>query len=153
MTLRDVIHKVELVASVQPSVAMIVRNDIYRLNACPAARYGAFAWTQGQHSGSVESGEMRYALTLFYVDRLTADRSNELEVQSCGVQTIDNVLRRLADLGLGVEGYTLQPFNQRFTDECAGVFTNVTLAAPINGVCADKFGDFNEDFNEDFLIY
>ena len=70
-----------------------------------------------------------------------------------GIQTLDNILRKLDELGLWVSNYTFQAFNQRFLDECAGVFTNVTIDIPISSVCPESFADFGQDFNEDFMIY
>lgn len=153
MTLKEAIRVIELVASQQPSVNMIVENDVFRLNAKPDARYGVFAWLQGQHSASVDSNTISLQFTFFYVDRLTGDKGNQIEVQSVGIQTLDNILRRLDDLGMWVSRYTFQTFNQRFVDECAGVFTNVTIDIPISSVCPESFADFGKDFNEDFLIY
>lgn len=153
MTLKEAIKVIELVASQQPSINMIVENDVFRLNAKPDARYGVFAWLQGQHSASVDSNTLSLQFTFFYVDRLTGDKGNQLEIQSVGIQTLDNILRRLDDLGMWVSRYTFQTFNQRFVDECAGVFTNVTIDIPISSVCPESFADFGKDFNEDFLIY
>lgn len=153
MTLKEAIKVIELVASQQPSVNMIVENDVFRLNAKPDARYGVFAWLQGQHSASVDSNTLSLQFTFFFVDRLTGDRGNQIEVQSVGIQTLDNILRRLDDLGMWVSRYTFQTFNQRFVDECAGVFTNVTIDIPISSVCPESLADFGKDFNEDFLIY
>ena len=77
-----------------------------------------------------------------------------MEVQSVGIQTLDNILRKLDELGMWVSNYTFQAFNQRFVDECAGVFCNVTIDIPISSACSDSFADFSEqDFNDDFLIY
>ena len=78
MTLLELIKAIETVASRQPSVKMVVENDVFRLNSRADARYGVFAFTQGQHTASVESSAISYAFTFFYVDRLTNDRSNEL---------------------------------------------------------------------------
>ena len=155
MTLQQVIKTFEVVASRQPSVNMIVRNDIFRLNAKSDARYGVFGWTQGQHSASADSSMFTYSFTFFYVDRLTNDRYNEIEVQSVGVQTLDNILRRLDEIGIYVSSsYSFQTFNQRFFDECAGVFCNVSLQVPVTTICSESFVDFSFlDFNEDFMIY
>ena len=98
MTLVELIKTMEVVASHQPSVNMVVENDIFRLNAKSDARYGVFAFTQGQHTASVGSSLITYAFTLFYVDRLTNDRSNQIEIQSVGIQTLDNIIRRLDDI-------------------------------------------------------
>ena len=154
MTLKEAIKVIEEVASRQPSVNMIVENDVFRLNANADARYGVFAWLQGQHSTSIDSNTLSLQFTFFYVDRLTEDKSNQLEIQSVGIQTLDNILRKLDDLGMWVSNnYTFQTFNQRFLDECAGVFCNVTISVPVASKCPEIFADYNEDFNEDFWIY
>lgn len=154
MTLLELIKTIEIVASHQPSIKMVVENDVFRLNNKSDARYGVFAFVQNQHSSSIDSNVISYSFTLFYVDRLKNDRSNQIEIQSVGIQTLDNIIRQLDDLGVYSEQtYTFQVFNQRFLDECAGVFTNVTFSVPVGSVCPETFEDFNGDFNDDFMIY
>lgn len=156
MTLYEVIRRIEATAAKQPAVNMIVENDIFKLNACADAKYGVFAWTQGAHTASTESDERRYSFSLFYVDRLTDNGDNQLQVQSVAVEVLDNVLRELAD-DWGVDEWTIQPFNQRFTDVCAGAFASVVLSVPLGSVCSEDYearllGDFNIDFNNDFFV-
>ena len=154
MTLSDLIKTLELVASHQPSIKMVVENDVFRLNNKADARYGVFAFVQQQHTTSTDSNFITYSFTLFYVDRLKNDRSNQIEIQSVGIQTLDNIIRALDDLGIySDQTYSFQVFNQRFLDECAGVFCNVALSVPVGSVCPEDFADFNDDFNDDFLIY
>lgn len=154
MTLSELIKAMEVVASKQPSIKMVVENDIFRLNGKADAKYGVFAFVQQQHTTSIESNVITYAFTLFYVDRLKNDRSNQIEIQSVGIQTLDNIIRTLDEMGIYSENkYSFQVFNQRFVDECAGVFCNVSLSVPIGSVCSETFEDFNLDFNDDFYIY
>ena len=159
MNLLQVIRAIEKAAAGQPGIGTIVRNDIFRLNASPVVRYGAFAWLQGEHRTSGESGLIGYSFTLFFVDRLTASRDNEVQVQSQGIETLENILRSLADLGIYAGDYTYRTFNQRFSDDCAGVFVNVTLEAAKDWICATAYdfvendADFNLDYNEDFKVW
>ena len=140
MTLLDVLRVVEAAAAAQPTVNMIVRSDAFRLNGRPDAKYGVFAWVQGQHYAALETGLRSYVLTLYYIDRLTDDRSNEAEVQSVGIETLANVLRAVDEAGVVVDGTpTFQPFTQRFLDECAGVFCNVTLQSYEDDICGEPF--------------
>lgn len=153
MTLTDTIRTIEAVAGGMPSVCSIVRNDIFRLNSLPNAEYAVFGWTQGQHAASVESSLITFNFTFFYVDRLTADKRNELEIQSVGIAVLDNIIRLLGDNSVYAENpYTFTTFDQRFVDECAGVFTNVALSVPVGDLCSESYADFNDDFNEDFNI-
>lgn len=154
MTLKEVIRTMEVIASGQPSVNMVVENDVFRINAAPDVKYGVFAFLQREHSSSLDSSVISYSFTLFYVDRLKNDRSNQIEIQSVGVQTLDNIIRKMDEMGIFTEtAYTFQVFNQRFLDECAGVFCNVTFSVPVGSLCPESFPDYDNDFNEDFLIY
>lgn len=138
MTLLEVIRAIEDAAARQPSVAMIVENDIFRLNSYADARYGVFAWVQGRHRVDPLTPDwMRFSFTLYYVDRLRNDIANQVEVQSVGIETLRNVLAILRDAGVEPETYEFQPFNQRFADECAGVFCSVTLLVEADSVCAE----------------
>lgn len=138
-TLLQVIRALEAIAAREPAVGMIVQNDIFRLNATQDANYGVFAWTQREHSENLATGTLTVSLTLFYVDRLTADKSNELEVQSVGVATLGNILRQAEDLDIGVGTVRYTTFNQRFADECAGVFCSVDLEVSADWICPEIF--------------
>ena len=153
MTLSELIRKIEVAASGTPSVSSIVRNDIFRLNTYPDAKYGVFGWTQGQHASEIGSSLITYRFTFFYIDRLTHDLSNQVEIQSVGITVLDNIIRHLESIGVySASEWTYTTFNQRFHDECAGVFAQVAFQVPVSGVCAESFADFNNDFNEDFAI-
>lgn len=154
MTLAQTIKVIEGVAMRQPSVNMIVQNDVFRLNAVQDAKYGVFAWLQGQHVASADEDMMTFAFTFFYVDRLTDGFTNQIEVQSVGIQTLDNIIRQLEDFGVFVSGsYQFQTFNQRFSDECAGVFCTLNLQVSVGNACPDDLADFSNNLNDDFLIF
>lgn len=159
MNLKQVIRAIERVAAGQPAVGSIVRNDIFRLNAAPSVKYGVFAWLQGEHRTSLDSSLMEWNFTFFYADRLTENKGNEIEVQSVGVETLENILRTLEDLGVYAGEHAFNTFNQRFSDECAGVWCSVSLAVPKDGVCSKEYeflvndGEYNLDFNEDYKVW
>lgn len=140
MTLKQVIETMKGIAQAQPAVSLIIDNDIFRLNAKPDATYGVFAYTQQQHSGNVESSLHRFAFTLFYVDRLNEDHSNEVEVQSVGIQVLENILRALFQAGIFGGDYTINTFTQRFLDDCAGAFANVTFEVLQDSNCEENYG-------------
>ena len=139
MTLAEIVKKIEGVASVQPSIKTIVPNDVFKLNAMADVEYGVFAWTQGQHSSSLDN-MITYQFTLIYVDRLRSDLSNQVEVQSVGVSTLGNIIKSLEEQQVFPPALiTFQTFNQRFLDECAGVFCNVAFDVPMDFVCAENY--------------
>lgn len=135
MTLAEVIRVMRDAALDLPWVRTVIDNDVFRLNAKPDAEYGVFAYTQQQHSGEAEGNFHRFAFTMFYVDRLTEAGDNEIEVQSVGVQTLEAIIRKMAAEGVYPLDYTMQTFTQRFLDECAGAFANVTFVVPLDTLC------------------
>lgn len=143
MNLLQTIRTMESVAGEQPTIKSVVRNDVYRLNSLPDARYGVFAWLQGEHRTSLDADLLNFTFTLFYVDRLTFDKKNEVEIQSVGIETLENILARLEELGVVAGEHTYRAFNERFSDECAGVFCNVTLEVPKDGICNVDFSNDN----------
>lgn len=153
MTLLQFIRLLEGVAAKQPAVNTIVRNDVFRLNAAPDARYGVFAWLQGEHVTDAASGFVTYNFTLFYVDRLTADKGNEIEVQSVGLETLENIIKTLQEAGVFPSTYTFRTFNQRFADECAGVFANVAIDVPKGGPCAEEYQYFQPWWDESAQVW
>ena len=155
MTLVEVIKVIEVIASRQPSIRMIIENDVFKINEKADARYGIFAWTQGQHTSRIDSNSVDYSFTFFYVDRLKNDKSNQIEIQSVGTETLNNILLTLDDIGIDIDQtFTFQVFNQRFNDECAGVYVNVILSVPIGARCPEYFTDFSaDDFNDDFNTF
>lgn len=144
MTLLETIKMLEGVAASQPAVNMIVREDVYKLNACPSCKYGAFAWTEGVHRTSADGQFTTYAFTLFYVDRLTADKSNGPEIHSVGVEVLNNIMRTMAE-ELGVTGWSLTPFSgQKFGDECAGVYASVEMEAAASSACGEVYEEYTD---------
>lgn len=158
MNLLQTIRTIEQVAAKQPTIKAIVRRDVFRLNSIPNAKYGVFAWLQGEHRTSLESDFYQFSFTLFYVDRLTFGSGNEMEIQSVGIETLENVLLELEGLGIVAGDYTIRTFTERFSDECAGAYCTVTLEVPKSGICPVDFdlfaggGDYNEDYSLDYLV-
>lgn len=136
MTLVQIIERIKAVAMSQPTIKMVVDNDVFRLNAIPDAKYGVFAYLQGNHRSGQDEDVFRF--TFFYVDRLVENGSNEVEIQSVAKSTLDNIMRTLAD-DLGVEEWETTTFNQRFNDMCAGAFCTAAISVPVDFTCSDIF--------------
>ena len=136
MSLRDVIDMITARLTAMNG-GSVIANDIFRLNTMADATYPAVAWTQREHRFVLDSSLAYYSFSLIYVDRLLEDKSNEVNVQSAGIMFLGELFRQLAQDGLEVDGdVTFQTFNQRFLDDCAGVFANVTFSAPVDTLCA-----------------
>lgn len=135
MTLLNLINIIELTAINHTFVNEVVSGDIYKLNELPSIKYGVFAWVQGLHNVDASSTLCKYEFTFFYVDRLNEAESNEVNVQSCGISTITQILASLEDENIDVSSHSFQVFRERFKDLCAGVFCKVILTVPMEVVC------------------
>lgn len=137
MTLYDIIKALEDIALDQPSIKMIVPDDIFDLNDRGDTVFGVFGYAQGQHTAN--GNFITYGFTLFYVDRLTEDKGNRQHIQSTGIATLSNVLYTLGEeFPVEVVSSTFDSFTERFSDECAGVMATVSIAAPRPIICATK---------------
>lgn len=151
MTLLEIIERIKAIAAEQPIIHSIVENDVYRLNAIPDVRYSCFGITQGTHRVEL-SGMGHYQFYLYYIDRLTESVDNETECVSVGAQVLANIVFTLESMGVWCEDYDVQPFIQKFADQCAGCYAILTVNAPVSQ-CADFYtmADYNEDYNKDYL--
>lgn len=142
MTILEFIRIAEGIAAEQPAVNMIVRDSVLRVNDNPNDRYGAFVWTQGQHSESTETDFRTLRFSFFYVDRLLHDESNRTECQSTGVEVLGNIIRTLAE-EFEVSGeWSIDTFTQRFTDMCAGAWASVAFRVPVGTPCPEYFSHY-----------
>ena len=141
MTLKTFIEILEATAAKQAAVATIVPQDVYKLNQMPDAKYGAFAWLHGTHGETIGEPVRTFRFTLFYVDRLTEDKGNQLDVQSVGVETLSNILRTVifehGDEVSIAEAVTYHPFLERFTDDCAGVYCDAAVQVDVDDICEE----------------
>lgn len=137
MTLIDIVNELLDIAKKQPNINYVGEGDIYNLNNKPNIDYGVFFITQTNHTQS--ENMINYNLTLFYVDRMVKDGSNRLNIQSNGITTIGNIVNIFSLRNPDVEiVYDIEytTFLHRFTDECSGVFANVTITTDNNiGIC------------------
>lgn len=147
MDLYTTIKTIEDLAAKEPPVASICRNDVYLLNAAKDARYGVFAWTQGTHRITVDGTSYRFAFYLYYIDRLTDGDTNRLEVQSVGVEVLRNVIAGMEALGIGNEGATIRTFTEKFADECAGAYADVTFEVPSSYICREVVAQSGKTVN------
>lgn len=152
--LKRIIYQLVQGAKKEPNLRTFLLHDIYRLNHLPDIKYGALVVETEQGQVTSPDSFFRFNFVIYYVDRLTINKDNMLDAQSTGIDVLHNILVGLPE-EVDVITSTYRVFDQKFKDDCAGAYVNVTLQVPINYVCGEdeKFGgDFNLDFNEDFLI-
>ncbi len=64
-----------------------------------------------------------FNFNILYVDRMTEDRLNSIEIQSTGIQTINEIINTF-ELD---NSFTINIFKDQFADLCAGAVANIEL--------------------------
>ena len=140
MTLYKLVQDVCNLGKAQPNVNFVTQGDIYQLNHNQDVDYPAFVVTQGTHSGS-DYDEEQFTLTLFAVDRLVSDKSNEIDVQSWANSVLLSVIKNIGDFFIGTvqSGFKIQTFTEKFDSLCAGAYVTLAINVDINDCdCVSK---------------
>lgn len=126
MTLKEIIDTLIDVSLSKPNIRTARTGNVYELNSMPDVDYSCFYITQ--QGSEVYENQIYHKLTLFYIDRLTDGFDNKLQIQSDGQRVITNIINTVIDMDLEVNfPLSFTSFNERFSDDCCGVFTTVTF--------------------------
>lgn len=118
--------------------------SIYNVNGGTVRDY-PYLFTSPTDDITVGDNTTVYGLTLYYVDRLLADSSNEVDIFSNGVETLKNIIRQLQYLDEIVE-ITDNPIIRLFTetqkmaDACAGAYCRLEITV-LNAVACPVYFD------------
>ena len=133
MTLYEVTKMIEKIADAQPNINSIVKSgDIYDLNKNEFEQnYSAFCLTQRNHT--FEGDFATYNFVMYYVDRLTLDEENKLDIQSSGCNVLIKIINDIEKTGLVSITYgDITTFTTRFTSTCAGAYIYLGVTVPID---------------------
>lgn len=140
MTLYNIIEELKNIAINKPNINYVGEGDIYILNSLPNIDYSVFFITQGNHVVDMDRNVITYSLNLFYIDRLFDDASNRLIVQSNGIDSLMNIINAFVGMNEDVvlaSDIRFTSFNQRFADDCCGVFCTLDFEVENNiGLCS-----------------
>lgn len=142
MTLNEIIDIIKKIGLSQPNVNSSSEGSIYEiLNANPSIDYANFHITQNKHTSNNQF--ITYNFIFFYTDRLMEGNTNKVAIQSIGIEVLSNVMRTLQAYyeDIDISNTDFQPFTERFSDNCAGVFSNVAIEIPIEYTCEETFGN------------
>lgn len=137
MTLLELTDAIERLALSSPLVHYAESGaDVYNLNDGTITDYPAvYIMPDGVHT--VTQNATQYHLTIFYIDRLVADKSNAQQIFSTAIQELSNLIRGIRDMdGVLATGDTVSIQNfinteqEKLSDVCAGAYaiTTVTVA-------------------------
>lgn len=137
MTLLEIVNKLNDMARSMPNINGIVETgDIYDLNKDEfQQKYAAFCVQQNTHT--INQDFITYSFTLFYVDRLTLDKSNKLEIHSTAMEFFGNLIKMsMQYFDTNWENGDVTTFTERFSAECAGAYMTCSITTPVVSTCA-----------------
>lgn len=129
MTLKECYDMLAKAALLQPNVNTI-EDEFLKLNR-EDIEYSAIVIQERDHQAV--GNFMEYSWYLGYVDRLTDDKSNELDIHSTGVNVLKSIINGIKSALYPTVDITANryiTFDQRFTAECAGVYVDVVISVP-----------------------
>ena len=121
----------QLSKSLDPNIEYVVYGDVYELNHIQNVTYPAVVVTVGQHTSNLDNYNFNYKLNIFYVDRLTDDKVNKIDVHANAIIFINSLLKALDDEYI-ISDYEIYNFNERFNDVCAGAYVSCRIQMPIS---------------------
>ena len=116
---------------IDPNIKFVVYGDVYELNHIQNVTYPAVVVTVGQHTSDLDNYKFNYRLNIFYVDRLTDDKVNKIDVHANSIIFINSLLKALDDEYI-ISDYEIYNFNERFNDVCAGAYVSCRIQMPIS---------------------
>lgn len=141
MKLKQLVKIVEQVCLAMPNVRSFISGDVYELNSLLESEYSAMVLSQNTHTVDLEEGVENYSFHLFYVDRLTSDDSNRLDVQSEANDALITVLGKLDELGIVSRNLSINTFKERFSASCSGAFASFNITLDIDDCLSDLPSD------------
>lgn len=141
MTLQDLLYKISRYAIKEPAVNYAAAGrSLYELNPSTIKDYAVvFASPTGNHTWT--ENLTTYSITLFYLDRLLADSSNDISIFSAAIEVLKDIVRALRNDGEIVEvGDNINFINftetERMSDSIAGAYCTVELTVQNDTVCS-----------------
>lgn len=114
--------------------------SVYDINSLTVRNY-PLVYTSPTGTQDVQDNTTSYELTIFYIDRLLEDNSNDNDIFSTAIETLKILAKKIESFEgvLNVErnGITLFTEKEKFSDRCAGAFMNITTLAANNNVCEE----------------
>ena len=107
-------------------------QDIYQINNNPDISYPVLVIESDETRETLDLWQYRFRLT--YVDILSEDQSNLIDIQSTGMELLSKLLRNIPE-NWNLTSSSYRTFLQRFNDECSGVYCWITLEVPKEDIC------------------
>lgn len=128
MTLYTLIHTLKNISKSHALVNDFGEGDVYEYMNSGEHKYPCVFLTMS--SVLTDTTSTNYNFTLFYIDRLTDDSNNKVNVQSMGISIIKEIVSKLISEEPVLETSSIEctPFTEKFADYCGGAFATITVS-------------------------
>lgn len=138
MTLVNLYEYIKQYALTIPIVKSYYNTSVYECWNNQEVKYGSvvFAVKSVREQNSIA----KFDCVLYYGDRLNENKSNRDSIQSDAIGVINNIVNRLnCSNNIEYVTYPVQStiFEQKFADELAGAYANLTIDLQSTGDCCD----------------
>ena len=138
MTLPQLYEYIKQYALTIPIVKSYYNTSVYECWNNQEVKYGSvvFAVKSVREQNSIA----KFDCVLYYGDRLNENKSNRDSIQSDAIGVINNIVNRLnCSNNIEYVTYPVQStiFEQKFADELAGAYANLTIDLQSTGDCCD----------------
>lgn len=146
MTLYTLIHRIKNISKSHALVNDFGEGDVYEYMNSGEHKYPCVFLTL--NSVLTDSTSTNYNFTLFYIDRLTDDSVNKVNVQSMGISIIKQIVSRLIieEPVLETSSIECTPFTEKFADYCGGAFATITVSDLVNNTETESYECYENNF-------
>lgn len=134
MNYKEAVNTILDIASNHKMVNEVGYGDIYEHLNSGEHKYPCVFLTV-ENVGSDPNATNVINATLFYVDRLTEDSSNKLDIQSFAITVLEFLTNQYTDVFLQVETTNITLFTEKFADLTAGGYIQIGITYNADNIC------------------
>lgn len=140
MTLQKLLYEIAQLAIAQKAVNYTAAGaDINTLNTGTIDSWPVL-FTSPTGSHTVTDNTTKYTITLYYLERLLNDNSNDVDIMSVAIEQLKNITNGIKEID-GVVGiddnYNITNFieTEAFNDRCAGAYCTIYVTVINDTIC------------------
>ena len=142
MKYKEIVKIIKNISLALPDVRSFYTGDVYEVNADQSVKYSSIVLTNQEHQFDNINDKFNYNFILFYIDRLTDDEANRVDIHTAAVNALKAIVQRLEDYNVIINDFKFNLFRERFNDSCAGAYATLSVEVEDND-CNDGF-DFGQ---------
>lgn len=143
MTLQSLLYRITETAIARKIIQYAAAtSDIYEaFNGMTIKDYPMF-FVSPTGSHLVSENTTTYEVTLYYMDRLLGDKSNDVDIQSTAIEQLKNMVKWIAQLDGVVnvsDEYSIRNYveTEAFNDSLAGAYTTIQIETLNAFICPE----------------